>query len=55
MSKPDPSRSRTGLFAASGEYLWFAFSDGTDPYKELYDCLDLRRKVHHENSLTSFE
>ena len=45
MSKPDPSRRRKGLFSASGEYLWYAFSDGADSFTGLYPVLDLRHKV----------
>ena len=37
------ARPRTGLFSASGDYLWFALSNGLDGFK--YPVLDLRRKV----------
>ena len=45
MAAPDPDRPRKGLFSATGDYLWYAFSDGTDQYKNLYPNLDLRHKV----------
>ena len=40
-----PERKREGYFSASGEYIWIAFSDGEDEFKEMYANLDLRRKV----------
>jgi hypothetical protein len=44
MSAP-VDRKRTGLFAATGDFLWFALSDGLDAHKEKYPVIDLRRKV----------
>jgi hypothetical protein len=37
-------RTRDGLFAATGSYLWYALSDGLDAYKETYQVIDLRSK-----------
>lgn len=39
-----PKRKK-GHFAATGDYLWYAFSDGVDQYKNIYDNLDMRHKV----------
>jgi len=44
MSAPD-SKPRRGLFAATGDYLWFGFSDGLDSFSDSHPVLDLRRKV----------
>jgi hypothetical protein len=44
MQRPE-ERSRQGYFAATGSYVWFAFSDGKDPQSDIYPTLDLRRKV----------
>ena len=42
----EPSKGRhAGLFAATGQYLWYALSDGRDPHRDLHPILDLRRKV----------
>ena len=44
---PD-SKPRRGLFAATGDYLWFGFSDGLDSFSDSHPVLDLRRKVRPE-------
>jgi len=42
MSEPK-EKTRYGLWAATGVYRWFAFSESPDDEK--FPCLDLRRKV----------
>jgi hypothetical protein len=44
MQKP-PERLRDGQWSASGQYLWFGFSDGLDEFKDKHPNLDMRRKV----------
>ena len=49
---PEPAeRRRSGLFAATGDYLWFALSDGMDEHQHLYPKLDMRRKVGPPNHI----
>jgi hypothetical protein len=42
MSEPK-EKTRYGVWAATGVYRWFAFSESPDDEK--FPCLDLRRKV----------
>jgi|AntAceMinimDraft_12_1070368.scaffolds.fasta_scaffold509656_1 hypothetical protein len=42
---PAKPKKQKGPFAATGDYLWYAFSDGADQYKHIYDNLDMRHKV----------
>ena len=46
MAVPEEDRQRKGNFSASGEYLWFALSDGVDEHRHEHPCLDLRKKVY---------
>jgi len=45
MSVPK-ERKRTGLFAATGDFIWYALSNGKDAHSDKYPVLDLRRKVY---------
>ena len=45
MSKSKGRKSTGGPFSATGDYLWYALSNGLDEYKDQHPVLDLRRKV----------
>jgi hypothetical protein len=36
-------QARAGPFTATGDYVWFALSDGSDAHE--YPVIDIRRKV----------
>ena len=43
--QPSRDRARSGPFAATGDYVWLALSDGRDKYKATHEIIDLRHKV----------
>lgn len=54
MKAPKKGATHKGLWAATGDYLWCAFSDSSGKFKDVYDDLDLRHKVRFCISAHSF-